>query len=195
MEKHGLSPAGIDNALKQIQEERDRRAYQIIQDFLSGMQIHDIATRNGFPVERFLDVLRAAVSLQPRRPSHLKVASEQTGFQDPNRDRRRYPRIRCPVLKDRVWDASFPGREGTILDISEKGVAVRGIFAQKDAEKTLLISESDYDTPDPLVLTCICRWADGGQHPHIGQSAGFEIVAISETDDKHLRSWIDAEQG
>jgi len=193
MEKHGLSAAGLGNALKQIQDERDRRASQIIQDFLSGMQAQDIAARNGFSVERFLDILRRGVHLQRRSSPDLTVETERTVFQDDNGERRRYPRIRCPVLKAHVRDVSSPGRQGTVLDVSEKGIGVRGFSAKIDDERTFLISESTLDLPDPIVLTGTCRWTDEVRHPDFGQSAGFEITAISEADDRHLMSWIDAE--
>lgn len=193
MEKHGLSRAGLRNALKQIQDERDRRASQIIQDFLSGMQVQDIAARNGFPVERFLSILRRGVHHQGWSPPDLIVETETAAFQVSNGEKRRYPRIRCPVLKVHVRDSSSPGMEGTVHDISEKGIGVRGFPAKIDDEKTFLISESDFDLPDPIVLTCTCRWTGKVQHPDFGDSAGFEITAISESDDRHLRSWIDAE--
>jgi hypothetical protein len=193
MEKHGLSHAALINALKQIEEERNRRASRIIQDFLSGMQVENIATRNGFSVGRFLQIMRRAVSLQLWHPPDLAMETEKTPFQEANRERRQCLRIRCPVLTAQVREVCCPEREGTILDISEKGIGVRGISAEVDDERTFLISESDFDLPDPIVMTCTCRWTDKAQHPDLGQSAGFEITAISESDDRHLRSWIDAE--
>lgn len=193
MQKHGLSPAGLRTVLKQIQEERDRRACRILQDFLSGMQVQDIAGRNGFSVERYLDILRTVMSLQLDSPLDLVVSTEPMAFQDTSRDRRLYPRLRCPVLATQVRDVSCAETEGTIFDISEKGLSIRGIFAEVDEEKTFLLREKEFSPPDPIALTCSCRWTEKALHLGVGPSAGFEITAMSESDKGHLRSWIDAE--
>lgn len=194
MEKHGLSAEGLKAVLKQIRAERDRRACQIIQDFQSGMDVAEIAARNGFPAERFLEILRKVVSLQFQQRGAIRQDAELAVFEELNSERRRFPRIRCPVLTAPVREASCPENMGAILDLSEKGVAVRGIVARIDDEKTFLISESDYDLPDPIVITCKCRWSEMVEEPAWRQSAGFEITAISEQDERHLRALIQAEE-
>jgi hypothetical protein len=70
---------------------------------------------------------------------------------------------------------------------------VKGINARVDDEKTLLIGETTFDSTDPIVLTCSCRWKGEEEAPELGQSAGFEITKISESDDRYLKSLIEAE--
>lgn len=194
MEKHGLSAEGLKAVLKHIRAERDRRACQIIQDFQSGMDVKDIAARNGFPAERFLEILRKVVSLQFQQPTERTEEAGSAAFEELNSERRRFPRIRCPVLTAPLREASSRESVGTILDLSENGVAVRGIVARIDDEKTFLISESDYDLPDPIVITCKCRWSEMVEASAFRQSAGFEITGISEQDERHLRALIQAEE-
>lgn len=194
MEKHGLTPNGLKAVLAQIRDERDRRAAQIIRDFRSGMEVADIAARNGFPEDRFLDILRHIVCLDSEQLSAVSEESEPLSFRDPNSERRRFPRIRFPVLTAPVQDMSCPGCLGTILDLSERGVGLKGIAAQIDDEKTFLITESDFDVPDPIVATCRCRWTDALEAPHCSHYAGFEITDISEPDERHLRALIHAEE-
>ncbi len=64
MDKYGLSSTALSIVLSRIQGERDRRTAQIIQDFLSGMQIQEIAAKNEFSAERFVEILRVALSLK-----------------------------------------------------------------------------------------------------------------------------------
>jgi hypothetical protein len=194
MDKYGLSPTDLSIVLSRIQGERDRRTAQIIQDFLSGMQVQEIAAKNEFSAERFVEILRVALSLKLGGSPFLTAETEPISFQSVHRERRRYPRISCPVLTVRIADPSCPEREGTILDISQKGVAVKGINARVDDEKTLLISETTFDLPDPIVLKCSCRWTGKAEHLDLGQSAGFEITEISESDDRYLKSLTEAEQ-
>ncbi len=193
MDKHGLSRKELRIVLKRIREERDRRTTQIIQDFLSGMEVQDIAARNGFSAERFVDMLRVALSFQLEGSPLSTAETEPISFQSVHRERRRYPRMNRPVLTAQIRDPSCPGSNCTVLDISEKGVAVRGINAKVDEEKTLLLNDTTFDLPDPIVLTCSCRWTGEAEHRDLGQSAGFEITEISESDDRYLKSLIEAE--
>lgn len=194
MERHGLSSLYCDSVLKQIQEERDRRASQIINDFTSGMEIQDIAAKNGFPAERFIEILRTALSLEFERPSVMTEESELLAFQDPDRGRRRHPRILCPVLTRHIRDASFPETQGTIVDMSEKGLSVRGLNSEVDEDKIFLIGEGGFDLLEPIVITGTCRWKKEADHPAGWRTAGFEIRAISDADERYWRSLIDAEE-
>jgi hypothetical protein len=193
MDKYGLSPTDLSIVMNRIQGERDRRTTQIIQDFLSGMQVQDIAVKNEFSAERFFEVLRVALSLKLGGSPFLAAETEPNSFHSVHRERRRHPRMSCPVLAAHITDPSCPEREGIILDISEKGVAVKGINAKVDDEKTLLISETNFGFPDPIMLTCSCRWTGKTEHHDLVQSAGVEITEISETDSRYLKSLIEAE--
>lgn len=194
MREYDLSPESLSIILKRIEEERDERALRIILDFLSGMQIPDIATRNGFAVDRFVEILRMVFCLKLWGPSDSTVEENPSFPQDADAERRRHPRIRCPVLMPQVRDASRQERACTVLDISEGGVALGGIVTQLHEEKTFLLSESEFDLPDPIALTCACRWTCGTENFEFGESAGFEIVSISEADKRYLRSLIDVEE-
>jgi hypothetical protein len=194
MDKYGLSPTELSIVLSRLLGERDRRTTQIIQDFLSGLQIQEIAERNAFSAERFIEVLRLALYRELKRRPLLTAETERTSFESEHAERRRYTRISSPVLMARIIDQSRPEREGSILDISEKGVAVKGINVRVDDEKTLLIGEATFDSMDPIVLTCLCRWTGKEEAPELDQSAGFEITKISESDDRYLKSVIEAER-
>ena len=189
-----MSSSYCDVVLKQIQQERDRRALQIINDFKSGMEIQDIAAKNGFPAGRFIEILRTALSLEFERTSAMAEESELSAFQDPDRGRRRHPRILCPVLTRHIRDASSPESRGTILDMSEKGLSVRGINSEVDEAKIFLIGEGGSDLLETIVITCTCRWKNEADHPAERRTAGFEIRAISDADERYWRSLIDAEE-
>jgi len=205
MDKYGLSTTDlsmvlsrlkkdVSMALSRLQGERDRRATQIIQDLLSGLEVQEIATKNGFWDKRFVAILQVALSLKLGGSLSLTAETEPISFHSSYEERRRHPRISYPVLTPHVTDSSCPEKVGTIHDISEKGVAVKGVNASVGDEKILLISENTFDSPDPIVLTCSCRWTGKAEQPDLGQSAGFEIVGISESDDRYLKSLIEAEQ-
>ncbi len=194
MDKYGLSRKDLKTVLRRFQEETERRATQIIQDFVSGLQVQDIAARNGFPAERFVEILRLAISHKLGGNSSLAADMKRISPAGIHGERRRYPRISRPVLTGCITDPSCPEGDRTILDISEKGIAVKGIDARVEDEKTLFLGETAFDLSDPIVLTCSCRWTGKAEHPDLAQCAGFEITGISESDGRYLKSLIEAEQ-
>lgn len=82
-----------------------------------------------------------------------------------------------------VTEAEYQQIEGTVRDITEKGVCVRGIDTQLGETKTFIIDASEFVDVGPFIFRAQCRWVKksfGGEY-----TAGFEIVGIS---DKHLKS-------
>lgn len=82
-----------------------------------------------------------------------------------------------------VYEADFPDIEGTVRDITEKGVCVRGIDTLLGETKTFVIDAREFVDVGPFVFRAQCRWVKksfAGEY-----TGGFEIVSISE---KHLQS-------
>ena len=87
-------------------------------------------------------------------------------------------------------DRNNEGLRGTVKDITEKGLAVRGIEADVGELKTLAILGDDIGIIDPFELMAECRWV--GSEGSEGQSvAGFQVIAISDQDLQRLQEFID----
>ena len=81
---------------------------------------------------------------------------------------------------------------GTLRDISEKGFRAAGINCSVGESKSLLIDLQPFIKADPVLVVAICRWAEtrGNSRKYI--TAGFEIIEISDSDSKVLRSLIES---
>ncbi|MBI5249335.1 MAG: PilZ domain-containing protein [Desulfomonile tiedjei] len=76
-----------------------------------------------------------------------------------------------------VYDSVRPDRIGTVRDVSENGVGVRGIMAEEGETKTLVIGGDEFGELASFSFQGVCKWASkdsSGQH-----FSGFEISDIS----------------
>jgi hypothetical protein len=80
--------------------------------------------------------------------------------------------------------------KGTVKDITEKGLAVRGISAEIGEFKTFAILGDEIGIIDPFELSAECRWV--GRDESNGQTvAGFVVTKISDQDLLSLQQLID----
>jgi len=89
-----------------------------------------------------------------------------------------------------ICDADDPKNMGTIADISEKGLGIRGIQVEKGETKTLVFFSDRLFPVGPFSLQAQCRWVKEGNGN--GQTeSGFEITDISEAGSLHLKKIIE----
>ncbi|MBM3299664.1 MAG: PilZ domain-containing protein [Deltaproteobacteria bacterium] len=79
--------------------------------------------------------------------------------------------------------------EGRVRDLSEKGVGARGIPAEVDETKTLLIRHDKFFLLKPFSFQAKCKWVKAGDKAH-DYVAGFQIVEISEEADENLKKLV-----
>ncbi len=93
-----------------------------------------------------------------------------------------------PVLP--ICDADDPKNMGTIADISEKGLGIRGIQVRKGETKTLVFFSDRLFPVGPFSLQAQCRWVK--KRNGNGQTeSGFEITNISESGSLQLKKIIE----
>ena len=76
-----------------------------------------------------------------------------------------------------IHDFQNPHLRGTIRDVSETGIGVRGMQSTVGENKTLLVSADEFGEFATFILEATCRWsakAPGGDY-----AAGFEISNIT----------------
>jgi len=190
MLKYGLSGEQLKKAFQIILEERRKIARGIAGDVQSGMtgselmekyQLSNSGLQN--VCQKLLtDGLLGSSEINRLTPS---VNSGTSVFHE----RRQIPR-RTPSLQIIACDRSNDGMRGTVKDITEKGLAVRGIEANIGELKTLAILGDDIGRVDPFELMAECRWV--GSEGSEGQSvAGFQVTSISDEDLQSLQGLID----
>lgn len=102
--------------------------------------------------------------------------------------KRRMPR-HYALFTIAIHDAENLSVTGTLNDITEKGLQVKGIQAQLGVARTFLVRSDVFTVSPPLLLTAVCKWTKA--RDRMGNDlAGFEITGISPHDMQGLRRLI-----
>jgi hypothetical protein len=86
-----------------------------------------------------------------------------------------------------VYDADEPENRGTVLDISENGIGVKGIRASVNDIKTLVIPTEQFLGMPPLVFEARCVWT----RAHDSElRSGFYLIDASAKIWQELRKYV-----
>jgi len=190
MLKYKLSGAQLKKAVEMVRAERRRVTEKLGADVRSGMTRSEIMQKYQLSNAELQNVCRKLLtegSLGPADIQGLKLPLDDGS--SVYKERRGISR-RSPSLEIVVCDGGNDGARGTIKDITEKGLAVRGIEAEIGERKILWILGDDLGIVDPFELEAECRWqaSDASQ----GQSvAGFQVIRISGADLQKLQEFIE----
>ena len=190
MLKYGLSGEQLKKAFKIILEEQRRLVAEIAEDVRSGVtgleltqkyQLSNSGLQKVFQKLLKYGLLGATDIQRLKLPLDIGAAIHS--------ERRQIPR-RSPSLRVMACDKTNHDTRGTVKDITERGLAVRGIEADIGERKNLLILGDDFGLLDPFELEAECRWTeiDGSEGLWV---AGFEVVIISDENLQKLQELIE----
>ncbi len=89
-----------------------------------------------------------------------------------------------------VEDAANPERLGVVTNITERGLGIKGLSADVNEVKKLMVKPGKFFQLRPFSLKAKCRWV----HPAADAEeilAGFETISISHRDLQKLRNLIE----
>jgi Mor family transcriptional regulator len=190
MAKYGFSAQQLKKAVEIILKERKRITAAFADDVRCGLTAPELMKKYQLSDSGLHKVYNKVLTdglLQPADIKEFKGPFEgPANF--PN-ERRETPR-RTPSVPIAVYDISNNGPKGTIKDISEKSLAVRGIGGIVGESKILSILGDDFGMVDPFEVEVECSWSSTGA-PGARQVAGFKITRISEPDLRRLQQLIE----
>ena len=190
MLKYGLSGEQLKKAFEIILEERRKIAVEIAGDVRSGMTGSELMEKYQLSNSGLQNVCQKLLTERLLGPSDINGLKQPLSNGESVHHERREVSRRSPSLRIVVSDRSNDGLSGTVKDITEKGLAVRGIEADIGELKTLAILGDDIGILDPFELMAECRWV--GSEGSEGQSvAGFQVTSISDQDLQRLQELID----
>ncbi len=188
MAKYQLSRERLQGVRQHLHEKREQRTAKIVKDFRSGLSDDQLMKSYALSSRGLEGVFTKLVE------AGLIEEAEIHARRGPQDDRVAFEEIRglprnSLVVPIPIYEASrYPEVKGKLLDVTEKGVGVRGIKTVVTEKKTLSILPNEFVDIDPIVFEVICRWAkkdDRGTW-----AAGCEITAISRECMKSLRTLI-----
>ncbi len=86
------------------------------------------------------------------------------------------PRIE-PSVALPIFESTRPENRGVISDLTEQGMGVRGLEAQVDDIKTLVVPVQEFFDISPILLQVICTWR-GDDEAEPAVTAGFRVVDV-----------------
>ncbi|MEW6139588.1 MAG: PilZ domain-containing protein [Thermodesulfobacteriota bacterium] len=79
----------------------------------------------------------------------------------------------------RVYEKSNRAVQGTVMNISERGIGIRGIRASVGEMKTLVLRADEVFQMGPIVCEAVCRWiAPSREDRHC--TGGYEVIEFLE---------------
>ena len=90
----------------------------------------------------------------------------------------------------RIYDSGSPFATGCVLDISEKGVSVKGMATVVGEVKDFIVRSDAFEQGQKFVFEGKCRWVKKEKLSVKEWVAGFEITDISSLDLAELRKLI-----
>jgi hypothetical protein len=89
-----------------------------------------------------------------------------------------------------VQDVANPDNQGTVIDISVRGLGVKGLSSEADEVKELLIKANEFFRLKPFTVKAKCRWVkpSGSSKEML---SGFEIIFIANRELKKLKDLLD----
>jgi uncharacterized protein (DUF433 family) len=189
MRKYGFSGEQLKKAFELVLGERRKIAEKIAGDVRSGMKNAELMEKYQLSNSGLQKICQVLLTEGFLGPDEIKRLEQPLSEGEPVRHDRRGVSRRSPSLQIVVSDRSNDGLSGAVKDITEKGLAVRGIEADIGELKTLAILGDEIGIIDPFEVRAECRWA--GNEGSEGQLvAGFLITAISDQDLLRLRELI-----
>ncbi len=190
MHKYGFSGEQLRKAFELVAEERKRMAQKIAGDVRSGMKDSELMEKyqlSNSGLQKICQTLLTEGFLGTDEIKGLKPHSNNGAsvFQD-----RRQLSRRVPSMQIIVCDRNNESLRGTVKDVTEKGLAIRGLGVGVGELKTLAILGDDLGLIEPFELKAQCRWVgnEGCDGPSV---AGFQVIAISDQDLQSLQRFVE----
>jgi len=173
-----------------MEPKRKIKAKEIVNDIRQGMSDSQLMEKHSLSSKGLQSVFGKLVEAQAITPQDL--FNRTPGVSDDTADvtsLRLVPRdfVEVPLP---ICDADDPKNIGTITNVTEKGLGIRGIRVETGETKTLVFFSDRLFPVGPFALQAQCRWVKNGNGA--GQiDSGFEITGISETGSQQLKKIVE----
>ena len=173
-----------------MEPKRKIKAKEIVNDIREGMSDSQLMEKHSVSSKGLQSVFRKLVEAKAITPREVFNRAPNVG--DDTADvttvrliARDFVEVPLPIC-----DADDPENMGTITDVTEKGLGIRGIRVATGETKTLVFFSDRLFPVGPFALQAQCRWVKNGNAA--GQiDSGFEITNISETSSQQLKKIVE----
>jgi hypothetical protein len=166
---------------------RTIRAKDIVNDIRAGMSDHELMGKYKLSVKGLESIFRKLEESGTAKRSELYGRFPSLDDTVNLGSLRKLPRNYFALVLG-IFEAGNPDNRGEIFDASEKGLGVKGLESTAGQTQNLVIGGSEAVDIGEIYFEAVCRWA---RRDNDGTClAGFEIVAISDSDLAKLQKLI-----
>lgn len=188
MKKYGLSSRQLQKALAKVRSARKAKARQFLADVRAGMPKTDLMRKYRITLDELVSALQRLARMKAIREEHYHgwefLTQESVGAIPIRIIDRCRPTFQLPI-----FEKARPENSGLVIDLTEKGVGIRGIQARADEIKTFIIPADEFSSAPRVQFDARCCWTRN-QETEGGPSAGFEITDITERPLLWIRKFI-----
>ncbi len=165
-------------------DKRKIKGLDVLADMRAGMAAAELMEKYRLSTRGLQFILRQLSDAANANPGQFYGRSEQDQHAEDTSGIRILTRsdMMCPL---RLQDEKNPKNQGTVRDISPKGLGTKGFETKLGQVRALVICADEFFEMDRFAFEAVCRWVK--TDPSDGECvAGFEISKISETSAKRL---------
>jgi hypothetical protein len=167
---------------------REIRAKEIVTDILSGIGDNELMHKYKLTFRGLQSVFRQLVE------SNIVDSEFLTGRYIPPSSTEKTLVARLPrkeiYVPLPVQDAANKDLQGMVMNVSERGLGVKGLKATVDETRKLIIRPDKFLQLKPFALQAKCRWVQPSDDPQ-EILAGFEITSIGTKERQELGDLIE----
>jgi hypothetical protein len=172
-----------------MEPKRKIKAKDLVNDIRAGMSDSKLMEKHRLSSKGLQGVFKKLVDARAIRPKELfnrapsfDDTADVTSIRSIPRD---FVDVPLPIC-----DADNPQNMGTIVDVTEKGLGIRGFKTKSGETKTLVFFSDRLFPVGPFAVEAQCQWVRNGNGN--GQiESGFEITNISESGSRQLKKIIE----
>jgi len=172
-----------------METKRKIKAKDIVNNIRSGMSDSQLMNKHGLSSKGLQSIFKKLVDAKAIKVQELFNRKPDVGDDTADVANIRFVPRDCVDVPLPICDAADPKNMGTIVDVTEQGLGIRGIRTETGETKTLVFFSDRLFPVGPFALEAQCRWVKNGRSD--GQiESGFEITNISEAGSQQLKKII-----
>jgi hypothetical protein len=172
-----------------LQRNRPIKAIDIIRDLRSGSTISQLVDKYKISLSALRFAFRQLLDVGAITKDDLDAQTALYQDTDELKGVRKWPRT-TTTFPVRIYDSGSPFTTGYVLDISEKGICVKGIETVVGEVKNFIVRSGAFGQGQTFVFEGKCRWVNKEKLSVKEWVAGFEITNISSLDCSELRKLV-----
>lgn len=170
-----------------MSEKRSIEATEIVADIRSGMTHAELMKKYRLSAKGLRSALKKLGEDRPVDSVEVGEGSEPYDDTIIIESRRKLVRNAIATYMA-VYERQDLTIHGSVRDITEGGVGIKGIRAAEGETKTFVVTPDEFVEVDPFEFKAICRWVL--ETPDGDYATGFQITEIAEKDLQELRKMV-----